>query len=265
MIDIRKSFRREILPKISSNKRQRQENDCDSGQLLHALVLVGRDGVEDEINQILARLLALLQRLGDDDAVIQHVAQVRMRHGRDDDAAGRVLELLDGLFMREIRPVIAQDIDQIVNGVEEAQHLVNLADANVEALALLDAGGGQDVELQVAQDVVVHGRQGNGQVDDGVDDGLHEKRGVAGLAEDGARVAQARDNGALDVAGGDLEEGDDCVVGREEDGDLLGGNGETEGREDGVCFHVVGAGLVARGVVALQSAHHGRFLQLETL
>lgn len=265
MVNIRKSLRREVLSKVSSNERQREEDDGDGGELLHALVLVGRDGVEDEVDEVVTRLLALMQSFSNDDAVIQHVTQIRVRHWRDDDAAGRVLKLLDGLFVREVRFVIAQHIDEVINWVEKAQHLVYLTDANVQTLALLDARGGQDVELQIAQDVIVHSRERDGQVDDGIDDGLHDERGVARLAQDGARVAETRDDGALNVAGGDLEEGDDGVVGREEDGHLLSGDGEVEGREDGICFHVVGARLVARGVVPLQGANHGSFLQLEAL
>lgn len=131
MVNIRKSLRREVLSKVSSNESQREEDDGDGGELLHALVLVGRDGVKDEVDEVVTRLLALVKGFSNDDTVIQHVTQIRVRHWRDDDAAGRVLELLDSLFMREVRFVIAQDVDEVINGVEKAQHLVYLTNANV--------------------------------------------------------------------------------------------------------------------------------------
>lgn len=110
---------------------------------------------------------------------------------------------------------------------------------------MLDAGGGEDVELQVAQEVVVYCGQGEGEVDDGVDDGLDEEGGVAGFAEDGAGGAETGDDGALYVVGGGFEEGNDGVVVAEEDGDLFGGDGHVVLREGGVALHEVGAGFVA--------------------
>lgn len=251
-----------ILAKKPRNKGQREKNNRHRRQLLHRLILIRRNGVEDEVNQILRRLLQLLQRLGDDDAVIQDVAQVRVRHGRHQHAARRVAQLPRRLLRRQKRAVITQHIDQIINGQQETQHLVNLADADIQTPALLDARRGDDVELQIAQNVRVGGGERDGEVDDGVNDGLDEQRGVARVADNGARGGQAGEDGPLDVGGGGLEEGDDGIVRGEEQGDLLGGDGHAVGREGGVRLHELGARLVAAGLVALERARHARLLEL---
>lgn len=99
--------------------------------MLHGRALIRRNSIENKIDQILRRLFQLLQRFGGDDAVIQDITEVRVRQGSDNDAAGGVFQLASCLFLRHVGAVVAEDVDQVVDGVEEAEHLVDFADANV--------------------------------------------------------------------------------------------------------------------------------------
>lgn len=56
---------------------QRQEDDGDHGELLHAFVLGGRDGVEDEVDHAFGGALELVQIVRDQDAVVQYIGEVR--------------------------------------------------------------------------------------------------------------------------------------------------------------------------------------------
>ncbi|KAG7153078.1 hypothetical protein HYQ46_000125 [Verticillium longisporum] len=111
--------RLKVLAEIARNEGQRQEDDRDHSQLLHALVLVRRDGVEDEVNEVVGAALDLLHGFRDDDAVIEDVAEVRVRERRDDDARGRVTELARRNVGTQVGRVIAQDVDHIVDRVQK--------------------------------------------------------------------------------------------------------------------------------------------------
>lgn len=213
ILDLRKSLLWEILPEETSYESQRQEDNRHGRQLLHALILACRNGVEDEVDQVVARLLQLLQAFRDDDTVIEHVAEVRMRHGRDDDAGGRILEFLHGAVLGHVGLVIAEDVDKVVDGVEKGEHLVDFGYADVKTPTLVHRRRSQNIELEVADYVSVYGCQWNSEVDNSVNNGLHQERAIVGLPQDCARCAETGDDGPLYVAGGDFEKGDDSVVG----------------------------------------------------
>lgn len=118
--------------------------------------------------------------------------------------------------------MVAEDVDEVVYGVEVAEHFVDFADTYVQEAALPDARGREDIELYVAEDVSVHRCQGDGEIDDGIDDGLHEEGGIARFAEDGAWCGETGDDWALNVFCGGLKEGYHGIVVGEEDGDLFG-------------------------------------------
>lgn len=60
----------EVLTEVTSDESQWQEDNCDNGQLLHALVLVSRNGVEDQVYHMVCRLLNLRQVLRDEHTMI---------------------------------------------------------------------------------------------------------------------------------------------------------------------------------------------------
>ena len=222
-----------------------------------------RNRVEHQVYQIVRGLGDLPQVVANQQAVVEHVAEVHGCDGGDDDALLWVAEVGDevvfvggegggGGFM------LADGVDDVFDGLDKGAHLLDLGGEDVEVFGLLDVRAeGEHVHLDVADDVEVGGLHGDGHVDDDIDDGLEEERSVAGLAEDGGGGGQAGEDGDLDVVGGGFEEGNDGVVGGQEEGDLLGGDGEVARAQGGALFHELGARGVGAGVVAVDGAQGG--------
>lgn len=84
-----------------------------------------------------------------------------------------------------------------------------------------DFGVIEHVELELAHGVFVGGHDWHGEIDDGIDDGLHYHAAVLAAPEDGIFGAQSLEDHVFDLVGRMLEEGDYAVVGTEEDADLF--------------------------------------------
>jgi len=142
---------------------------------------------------------------------------------------------------------VAEGVDEVDGWVDGRAELGDLAGEDVEGFGVFEGGFGQDVEFQFVAGVAVGVGDGDGEVDDGLDD----HAGVAAEAESGFGAAEAVDDGEFDVVGGLLKEGNDGVVGAEEDGDLFDGDGNILLCEGGVLFHEFVAFLVGTAVVLL--------------
>lgn len=67
----------EIHAKVARQEAQRQEETRHNGQLLHRFVLIRRNRVEDQIDQVVGRPPHLVVRVLDQERVILHIAQIR--------------------------------------------------------------------------------------------------------------------------------------------------------------------------------------------
>lgn len=164
---------REVHAEVAGDESQGQENDGDDRELLHGLVLPGRDGVEDQIDHAPGRLVQLVERLRDQDAVVFHVAEIRMCHGTDldacDGAEGFVREDGSGNWLAF---VVAESGDETGDGADEISHGGDLGCDNVQARGMLYGWFREHIEFEFADYVLVGCSYGNSKIDDGVNDGL---------------------------------------------------------------------------------------------
>ena len=124
----------------------------------------------------------------------------------------------------------------------------------VQELAVVEVWVVEDVEFELAHGVFVGGDDGDGEIDDGVDDGLHDHAAVLAAAQDRVFGAESLEDHVFDFVGGMLEEGDYGVVGQEEDADLLDADGEALGGEGGVLLEIDDAVEVVAAAVSLEGA-----------
>jgi hypothetical protein len=72
--------------KTHGQESQRQIKTGDNCQLLHALVLVGANGVENKINHVVGSTPHLIISFHNSNTMIQSIAEVGMAHGANADA-----------------------------------------------------------------------------------------------------------------------------------------------------------------------------------
>lgn len=246
----------EVHAEVAGEEGRGQEEDGDERELLHGFVLVGRDGVEDEVDHVVGGVAHLVDVCDDERRVVEDVGEVGVRERADGDGGGgggAVGGAGVGVRAGGVA-VVAEGVDEVDGRVDVCAELGDFAGEDVEGLGVLDGGFGEDVEFEFVDGVAVGVGDGDGEVDDGVDDGLDDHAGVAAAAERGFGAAEAVDDGPFDVVGGLLEEGDDGVVGGEEDRDLFDGDGDVLFREGGVLFHEFVAFLVRAAVVLLEGS-----------
>lgn len=244
----------EVHAEVAGEEGHGQEEDGDERELLHGFVLVGRDGVEDEVDHVVCGVAHLVDVCDDERRVVEDVGEVGVREGGDGDGGGGGGAGGGAGVGAGGVAVVAEGVDEVDGGVDVCAELGDFAGEDVEGLGVFDGGFGEDVEFEFVDGVAVGVGDGDGEVDDGVDDGLDDHAGVAAAAERGFGAAEAVDDGPFDVVGGLLEEGDDGVVGGEEDGDLFDGDGDFLFREGGVLFHEFVAFLVGAAVVLLEGS-----------
>lgn len=73
----------EVLAKVSGQESEREEENSRQRELLHGLVLVGSDRVEDQGYQSIRLSLNRVQRFLDQHTVVQHVTKISESHRRD--------------------------------------------------------------------------------------------------------------------------------------------------------------------------------------
>ena len=162
----------------------------------------------------------LVDVVRDQDHVVLDVSEVCVGPGADDHRpALHGLAVFAGVCLPRL--VVSQRAHELHDGVDGVAEGRNLAGDDVQRARVPDRRVRDDVQLELVDGVAVGGTDGYGEVDDGIDDGLDDHGRVAHAAEDGLDAAEPAEDGRFDVLGGLLEEGDDGVVGAEEDGDLL--------------------------------------------
>lgn len=58
---------------LTGDESQRKKEDCCQSELFHRLILIGRDRIEDEIDQPVCLRLDRVETLSDEHGMIQHI------------------------------------------------------------------------------------------------------------------------------------------------------------------------------------------------
>lgn len=125
----------EVHAEISGQEGERQEEDGDDGELLHALVLQAADGVEDEVDHRVGRVPHLVEVVGHEHDVVLDIADVDLRDGADvDDGCARfgVRAVVEGVAGGNgFGFVVAERVEEVDDGVDGVAELRDFAGEDV--------------------------------------------------------------------------------------------------------------------------------------
>lgn len=131
LMNVGKARLLKVHTKKSRHECERHEDDGHHSELRHRTVLGRGDGVEDEADQVVRRLLQLLQLFCYDNAVIEDVAKICVGDGRYRNIASAAALRSRRLALCTLRTVVAKTFHQGLDGIQKPKHLVNLTCADV--------------------------------------------------------------------------------------------------------------------------------------